>query len=62
LGGSGNVFFNGKMGQKGSNFFTPHFTGRFFLMEEQITLNPVHIGLFGAVGVMFEADRLSHYV
>ncbi|BAG04666.1 unknown protein [Microcystis aeruginosa NIES-843] len=56
MGGGGNVFINGKMGQKGSNFFTPHFTGMFFLMEEQITLNPVQICLFGAVGVVFEAN------
>jgi hypothetical protein len=50
------------MGQKGSNFFTPHFTGMFFLMEEQITLNPVQICLFGAVGVVFEANGFTHYV
>jgi hypothetical protein len=52
LGGGGNVFINGKMVQKGLDLFFSHLTGMFFPMEEQITLNPVQIGLFGAVGVM----------
>jgi len=49
LGGGGNVFINGKMGQKGLDLFFSHLTRMFFLMEEQITLNPVQICLFGAV-------------
>jgi hypothetical protein len=31
-------------------------------MEEQITLNPVQICLFGGVGVVFEANGFTHYV
>jgi hypothetical protein len=50
------------MGQKGLDLFFSHFTGMFFLMEEQITLNPVQICLFGAVGVVFEANGFTHYV
>ena len=29
---------------------------------EQVAFDPVYIGLFGAVGVMLEANGFTHYV
>jgi len=50
------------LAQKGLDLFFPHFTGVLFVVVAQITLNPVHIGLFGTVGVVFEANGFTHYI
>ena len=56
LGGCGDIFFNGKMGEEGLDLFDSHVFGVSFVVEEDVAFDPFLVGLFGAEGVVFEAD------
>lgn len=62
LGGGGNGAFGGKVDEEGVYFRRAHFEGMAFFVEEDIPANPVHVGFFGAVGVVFGAQGIAHSV
>ncbi len=62
LGGCGNVFFNSEMGEELFDFGCTHFARVAFVVEEDKALDPIYIGLFGANGIVFEADGVAHLV
>jgi hypothetical protein len=41
---------------------TSHFVGVTFVVEENEAANPLNIGFFGAVEVVFEANVIAHLV
>lgn len=65
-GGKGLILSRGRdvsiLGQEGLDFSGLHFCRVAFVMEEDETAHPVHTGLFGAVGVMFEAQDFAELV
>ncbi len=48
------------MGQKGFDFGGTHLGRVPDVVEKDIAFDPVDVGLFGADGVMFEADGITH--
>lgn len=70
LGGGGDVLIDGEVGEEG---FDPsagsghslggaHVGGVLFAMKEDEALDPVDVGLFGAEGVVFEAEFVPHLI
>jgi hypothetical protein len=59
LGGGGDVPFHGQVGQEGLDFGGAHLGGVAFVVEEDEAAHPVHVGLFGAVGIMLEPQDSS---
>lgn len=62
LGGGGDVFFDGEVGEEGLDFWGAHVFGVAFAVEEDVAFDPVAVGLFGAVGVVFEAQGVGDLV
>ena len=50
------------MGEKGFDFRDPYLLGMPLVMEEDVALDSVYVGLLGANGVDFEPDGLTHLV
>lgn len=59
LGGCGNPFFDGKVCKEGSYLFSAHVFGMAFVVEDDVTFDPLDVGLFCAVGVMFDANGVG---
>ena len=59
LRGGGEFTFDGKVGDECLNFFNAHVFGMAFFVEEDVAANPVHVGLFGALGVVLDADGVA---
>jgi len=55
LGGSGDASFLGEVGKESLDFWGAHFAGVTFVMEEDEAFDPIHVGCFGAIGIVFEA-------
>ena len=62
LGGGGDIAFHGQVGEKGLDFWGAHLGGVADIVEVDVALDPIDIGFFGADGVVFEADGISHLV
>ncbi len=62
LGGGGDMLFTGKVGEELLDFGGAHFGGVAFAVEEDVAFGPVEVGLFGAVGVVFDAQSVAHLV
>ncbi len=62
LGGGGDVALGGKMGEEGLNVGCAHFGRVAFVAEEDEAANPVYVGFFGAVGVVFGAQGVADLV
>jgi hypothetical protein len=60
--GGGDVLFDGEVGEEGLDFWGAHVFGVTFVMEEDVAFDPVAVGLFGAVGVVFEAQGVGDLV
>jgi hypothetical protein len=56
LGGGGNLFADGEVGEKSGDLRFGQPFGREGGMEGEESADPIHIGLFGADGIMPEAD------
>lgn len=56
LGGGGNVFFNGEVGDEVLDFGCTHVFGMAFAVVEDVAFDPFFVGLFGAVRVVLGAD------
>jgi hypothetical protein len=50
------------VGEKCLDFRRAHFTRVTLVMEEDKALDPFSIGVFGAVGIMFEADGIADLI
>ena len=60
LGRCGNVLFGGEVGEKGSNFGDAHIFGVTFVVEEDVAFDPIFVGLFRTVGVVFESNGIGN--
>ncbi len=56
LGGRGDVAFNGEVGEEGGDFFFAHVGRMPFSVEEDVSANPIHVGLLGADAVVLDAE------
>jgi hypothetical protein len=59
LGGGGEAALGGEVGDEGLDFGDAHVFGMAFIVEEDVAANPVYVGLFGAVGVMLDANGVA---
>ena len=62
LGGGGNAAFASEVEEVGLDFGGAHFEGVAFFVEEDVAAHPFEVGLFGAVGVVLEAEGVLHLV
>lgn len=62
LAGCGYLFVHRQMGKKGFDFNGTHLSGMTLLVEEDIPLNPIHVGLLCAIGVVFETESLTNLI
>lgn len=62
LGGGGDAPFDGEVGEEGFDLRRAHFAGVAFVVEEDEPFDPGDVGLFGADGIVFAADRISDLV
>ena len=49
----------GEVGDEGLNFGDAHVFGVAFVVEEDVAADPVYVGLFGALGVVFDANGVA---
>jgi len=62
LGRGGDVALHGQVGQVCLDLVHPHLPWMAFVVEEDEALDPIGVSLFGARGVMFEADHVPYLV
>lgn len=62
LSGGGDAAFNGKVDEEGANFGRAHFGGVLFVVIEDVAADPIEVGFFGAIGVMFGAQGIGELV
>jgi hypothetical protein len=63
LGSGGDILLNRQMGQKGFNLFFAHFSGMgFSAVVADVTLDPIAIGLFRAIGIVMITQNLPHLI
>lgn len=60
--GGGDVLLGGEVGEEILNFCDAHLCGVAFVVVEDESFDPVFVGLFGAVGVVFEAQGVGDLV
>ncbi|MBK8129452.1 MAG: hypothetical protein IPK53_11315 [bacterium] len=53
---------DGQVGQEGIDLGCAHYGRMAFVMEEDITANPVEVLLFGAVGIVAQAENVSELI
>jgi len=56
------VALNGKVRDKSLDFLGSHVFGVAFFVKEDVALDPVFVGVFGAIGVVFDADGVADLV
>ena len=52
----------GQMGQKRTDFILTHLSGMPLLVRENVSLDPVEVGLFGSDTVVFEPDYIADLI
>jgi len=62
LGGGGDVSFLGQVSEEGADLWGAHLSRMAFIVEQDETPHPIHIGLLGAVRIMFEAQFFAQLV
>lgn len=62
LGGGGDILFDRQMGEERFDFGRPHLVRVAFAMEQDKAPDPVHVGVFGADGVVFKAQGIADLV
>jgi len=50
------------MGEEGCDFCVPHILGMALVVKEDVAFDPTNVGLFGADGVMFEANGIADLI
>ncbi len=61
-GGGGDSRFDCQMGEEGFDFGRPHLVRAAFAMEQDKAPDPVHLGVFGADGVVVKAQGVADLV
>jgi hypothetical protein len=56
LGGSRDLAVNGEMAEAGFNLWNAHFLWVAFIVQQNVTTNPLNIGFFATIGVVFEPN------
>ena len=62
LGGAGDVFLHGQVGQECFYFGSAHFGRMAHAVEKDVALDPVDVGLLGADRAMLEADGVANLI
>jgi hypothetical protein len=62
LGGGGNMLHGGEVDEKAADLIRPHVGGVALVVEEDVALDPVNVGLFGVLGVVFDAQLIADLV
>ena len=62
LGGGGDIAFHSQVGQELLDFPLAHLLGVSLAVEQDVALDPVHIGLLGANAVVFQPDFFANLV
>lgn len=62
LGGGGDVVIDGEVGEEGFDLGSAHIGRMFFAVKKDEAFDPVDVGLFGAVGIVFEAEPVPHLI
>ncbi len=60
--GGRHVAFNGQVREERFHFRAAHVFGVALVMKQDKALDPVHVGFFGADGIVLEADHIAHLV
>jgi len=53
------VFIDGEVGEEGFDFGAAHFVGVALVVEQDEASDPIHVSVFGADGVVFEAQGVA---
>jgi len=53
---------DGEVGQKPGNLWFAHRLRMALVVEKNIALDPIQVGLFGAIGIVLEAQGVAHLV
>jgi len=62
LGGSRDFIIFSQMREKSLDLGSPHFSGMAFIMKQDISFCPMYIRFFGAIGIMFQTDRIADLI
>jgi len=62
LGGGGDVFLDGQVGEKGFDLGSAHVGRVTHAVEVDIAFDLADVGLLGAIGVVFEADGIADLI
>lgn len=62
LGGGGDIALGREVDDELLDFGDSHFTRMPFVVEQDVTADPVEVGFFGAQGVVFSADGVADLV
>jgi hypothetical protein len=62
LSGRADLSLDREVSEEGFNFWSIHFVGMTFVVEENKPPDPLNISFFGAVGVMLETNSISNLV
>jgi len=62
LGGGGDVFVNGEVGEEGFDFGRVHFGGVAFVVKEDEAFYPGDVGFLGTEGVVLGAEDIAYLV
>jgi hypothetical protein len=59
LGGGGDVAFDGKVTEKGFDLGNAHVLGMTLVVKQNVTPNPLNVGFFCTIRVVFEPNSVS---
>ena len=62
LSGSRDLALGGQVNQKSLNFGSAHLSRMALAVEENVALDPIQVGFFGTIGIMFQTQRITHLV
>ncbi len=62
MGGGRDILFDHRMHKEGFDLRRAHFAGVMLAVEQDVAADPVHVRVFSADGVVFEADGLAHHI
>jgi hypothetical protein len=60
--GAEGLLLDGQVGEKGFDFGEAHVSGVAFVVKEDVAFDPVHVGLFGADGIVLEAQNVADLI
>jgi hypothetical protein len=56
LGRGRNQALHGELAEESFNLWDAHFLGMTFVMKQNVTANPLNVGIFCTIGVIFEPN------